>query len=504
VLKLRPVIFGRLENCSGIIYDGDTMKLGAKADWNAVYAEWKMASPGQREPNKDIWSLLPAETEWFWADVEGGDLDNLNIIGSSDWKEVFGSYKLKEVVGAVEMRAEDDRYRHTSRIREIALASREQQVFPSIILVAESLDGPFVAIDGNHRMAGFFMAGDLQGMQVLIGLSPKLSTEFKWFYWALKRKKESDMKIFVSVASYCDDLLFFTLKDCIAKATNPENIVFAVVDQNDQSQKELIDQLEFSDQIKYVYINKFETQGVSWARNIAFSLWDFEEYFLQIDSHTCFESGWDETLIKQLSDLQKEAAKPVISTYPFDFQLDDEGAPVYKEPSGKNAMVLRPHPDTVLSDDSAVLRFRAESVRSDKPVPGAHLAAGFIFTTGNFIEEIPYDPYLYFHGEEQSLSLRAYTRGWNIYHPVWTPLYHNYKKVDVSYSAQHWHESVRDKRALTTSYLKKRSKLRLNRLLFGDGIPGSAYGLGSERSLADYSEFSGINYPDKTISAPDK
>lgn len=310
------------------------------------------------------------------------------------------------------------------------------------------------------------------------------------------------MKIFVSIASYCDELLFFTLESCFNNASNGGNITFAVVDQNDRSQKEKIDKLAFCDQIKYVYINKLETQGVSWARNIAFSLWDSEDYLLQIDSHTCFERGWDENLIRQLDSLQKKSVKPILSTYPFDFQLDDQGSPVYKKPSGKNVMVLRPHPDTSLTEDSAVLRYRAESVRSDEPVLGSHLAAGFIFTVGQFIEEVPYDPFLYFHGEEQSLSIRAYTRGWDIFHPVWTPLYHNYKKADVSYSAQHWHESVRDKRALSTSYLKSRSKARLNRLLYGDGLTGSAYGLGKVRTLNDYSIFSGIDYSKKSILSP--
>lgn len=312
------------------------------------------------------------------------------------------------------------------------------------------------------------------------------------------------MKIFVSIASYCDELLFFTLKDCFEKAKYRENLVFAVVDQNDQSQKDLIERLEFSNQIKYVYISKLDTQGVSWARNIAFSLWDFEEYLLQIDSHTCFEPNWDETLIEQITQLQEQVERPVISTYPFDFQLSEDGLPVYKEPSGKNVMVLRPHPDTTLSDDSSVLRFRAQSIPSKEPIKGCHIAAGFIFTSGRFVEEVPYDPYLYFHGEEQSLSIRAYTRGWDIYHPTWTPLYHNYKKVDVSYSAQHWHESVRDKRSVTTSYLKKRSKERLNRLLYGDGLANSVYGRGSVRTLKEYCEFSGIDYFSKTISDRDQ
>ncbi len=308
------------------------------------------------------------------------------------------------------------------------------------------------------------------------------------------------MKIFVSIASYCDELLFFTLNDCYQKAANPSNLVFAVVDQNEASQKDAIDALSFSDQVRYVFINKMETFGVSWARNIAFSLYDGEAYLLQIDSHTYFEQGWDESLLKQYSQLREKSAKPILSIYPYAFRFDDNKQPVFTKPSGEYVMELRPHPDTSLTDDNAVLRFRAGHIKTSEAVNGCHIAAGFLFTSADFIEEVPYDPYLYFHGEEQSLSVRAYTRGWDIYHPVWIPLYHYYKESGVSYANQHWHESVRNKRSLNHAHLKQRSQNRVNRLLYGDGMVGSAYGLGQVRSLTDFIRFSGIDYVNKTIT----
>lgn len=309
------------------------------------------------------------------------------------------------------------------------------------------------------------------------------------------------MKIFISLASYCDELLFFTLNDCIAKAKNPQNIFFGVVDQNDESQKEKIESLPFSKQIRYVYINKVDTYGVSWARNIVFSLLDDEEYMLQIDSHTLFEKNWDETLLNQHAELLKISKKPIISTYPYGFTIDDDGKPVYKEHSKAWVLELRPHPDTKLKEHDAVLRFRAEHKKSTTPINGCHMAGGFIFTTTNFIEEVPYDPYLYFHGEEQSLSIRAYTRGWDIYHPAWIPLYHHYKQSGTSYTTHHWHKDIQNKRSLNYSYLKQRANKRIRRLFYEDGMKGGIYGLGDVRSLKDFIEFSGIDYKNKVIKA---
>jgi len=306
-------------------------------------------------------------------------------------------------------------------------------------------------------------------------------------------------KIFVSVAAYCDDLLFFTLEDAVRKATAPESLVFAVVDQNDNSQRERIAALPFAAQVRYVFVHKLETLGVSWARAIACSLYDGETFFLQIDSHMLFEEGWDEELRTQYGRLQGKAPKPIISTYPYGFTFDEAGEATFKVHTTAYTLVLRPHPETTLEEDSAVLRFRAEHVKSEEPQLGCHVAAGFIFTSGAFIEAVPYDPYLYFHGEEQSLATRAFTRGWDIYHPNIIPLRHHYKVSGTAYTSHHWHQSVDKQRSLDSIYLRQRATERLNRLLYGDGLAGSAYGLGSARTLDDFRMISGIDYRNRTI-----
>lgn len=163
------------------------MKIIDITSWDNVYAAWKAASPGQREPNKDVWSLLPENIEWFEAEVEQSDLDCLYTIGSSDWKHVFSTYSLEKVVSAVEASTEDDSYRHISRIKDVSLAAKtDRDKSPPIILVAESSCGPFVAIDGNHRMAGFYMAGCLRGVKVFIGFSSDLYSSFKWYNLAFR------------------------------------------------------------------------------------------------------------------------------------------------------------------------------------------------------------------------------------------------------------------------------------------------------------------------------
>ena len=305
-------------------------------------------------------------------------------------------------------------------------------------------------------------------------------------------------KIFISVAAYLDPMLFFTLQTAISKAQQPELLHFGVVDQNIQDQREAIRALPFGAQVRYLHIHAQDTLGVSWARNVAFSLYDDEEYLLQIDSHTYFEENWDSNLRAQHTQLLSRSAKPIISTYPYRFDMVD-GIPKYTPSEGKTALVLRPLPESRLTQDDVVLRFIGKHMFTDKAVPGCHVSAGFIFCAGSFVEEVPYDPYLYFHGEEQSLAVRAYTRGWDIFHPTWVPLYHLYKEANMPHETHHWYGEVDAQRAFNSAYLTQRAKLRLNRLLCGDGLPG-AYGLGQVRSLDEFIAFSGIDYKQKAIT----
>ena len=305
------------------------------------------------------------------------------------------------------------------------------------------------------------------------------------------------MRVFISLASYKDKHLLFTLQNAWKKSTHRANVFFAVVDQGDADQRRLIGELPFARQVRYVHIDHRDSLGVCWARNLAFSLYDGEDYFLQVDSHTCFEQGWDAKLIEQHAQLMTESDKPVISTYPKGFVFDDNGLPSYQPCSGRFAMVLRPQAEVSLTEQSAVLRFRCRYVPSDKPLIGCHVAAGFIFSAGNFIEEVPYDPYLYFHGEEQSLAVRAYTRGWDIYHPTTVPLYHLYKKRAEGEAPTHWSED--EQRAFDYSTLQRRNEERLIRLFYGDGMPGSIYGLGNARTLDDYIAMSGIDYRNRLV-----
>jgi FkbM family methyltransferase len=310
--------------------------------------------------------------------------------------------------------------------------------------------------------------------------------------------------IFISVASFCDSNLRFTLTGLFEQADNPDALAVAVVDQSDDKNREWIAQQVFAKQIRYVQINPVDSRGVSWARGLAFSLYQGELYFFQIDSHTYFEKGWDTTLIGQLRALLTQVDKPIITTYPPPFNFDEHGKVVVPYSKDEHIYILRPKDGVELKPNAVKLGFVVKHKKADTDfLEGHHIAGGFIFTLGSFVQEVPYDPYMYFHGEEQNLSLRAYTRGYTIFHPRHRliPLAHLYKQAGEEHRGQHWRADLERQRTFSFSQLMQRSDARLAMLASGSTKLG-AFGLGDQRTLVQFCQESGVNYQDYSITEP--
>lgn len=307
--------------------------------------------------------------------------------------------------------------------------------------------------------------------------------------------------IFISIAAYCDPILNHTIQDAVAKALKPEELVFGVVDQHPKSRQNELAALCAPAKLRYVHIDPVESRGVCWARSLAFSLHQGESFFLQVDSHMLFEQHWDDQLLQTWHELRRSSKKPVISTYPYGFEFEDGQAVVKINVSRDTTLVLRPKPESVLHDNNATMTFRAEHVFVHKHVLGSHVAGGFLFAEGNFIDEVPYDPRLYFHGEEQNLAIRMFTHGWDIYHPSHIPLFHLYKTPHTPYESHHWHSIWDNKRDVKFTTMRELANQRLADLVYQRRDLGR-FGLGSIRSIDDFAKHSGINYSTKVIHQP--
>lgn len=304
------------------------------------------------------------------------------------------------------------------------------------------------------------------------------------------------MTIFISIASYCDELLSRTITRAIETAHRPDLLKFGVVDQSivDPSKPKI--QNMFSGQITYININPNYARGACWARSLAMSLYSGEKWFLQLDSHMDFDPGWDTYIKEKALDVQLDKIDGVISSYPPGFNFNKDGSVIfnrYDDAIMFNGVVKGQE----FKNDYPGLHFVADVRVSKETILGYHIGGGFLFAPGHIVNTIPYDPWLYFIGEEQTYSLRLFTHGWNIYHIPGLPVYHLYN-VGNGNRVLHWDEEHDKDRQTRWWKLEEISKERFKDLCFQRRDLG-IYGLGTKRTLNDFANYCGIDYLRKEL-----
>ena len=309
------------------------------------------------------------------------------------------------------------------------------------------------------------------------------------------------MSIFISIASYQDSLLVSTIFGAYNNADKKENLIFSICDQSDNSID--ISGFPFASQIHYDHVVPLLSKGACWARQRIQNFYDNEDYYLQIDSHTQFLPGWDTRFIEELSKIESIKStdnyylKPIITSYPRGFKLLDFDKGLFELfTADKRTTLITYREDSIFSRGS--FSRQVGIPLKDSRISHAYLiAAGCIFTRGNFVNEVPYDPKYYFYGEEQSIALRAFTRGFSFFHIPEVPLFHLYTDVDNPPRKLHWDPEDDNNRAIKWHELDKMSLERLDNL-FAYKLEG-IFGLGNQRSLMDYAEISGMDLQNRKI-----
>ena len=275
------------------------------------------------------------------------------------------------------------------------------------------------------------------------------------------------MKIFIQIASYRDPELVKTIKSAIDNAKKPENLVFSIARQFHPDDK-FDDLSEYTGDVRFKVLDipYQDSKGACWARNQIQQQYTNEKYTLQIDSHMRFAPNWDDEMIKMIKQLQKKGHKKptiMLNSKPLDklLYLDIETIPGWQNLT--------------------------------EPVTSRFYSAHFCFTLGQFAKEVQHDPDYYFHGEEISIAARAYTHGYDLFHPHKTLIWHEYTRKGRT---KQWDD---DKKWVErNSFCHKK-----NRALFGmDDEPPmdhGKYGFGKVRTLRDYEKYSGLLFSRRAV-----
>lgn len=293
--------------------------------------------------------------------------------------------------------------------------------------------------------------------------------------------------IFVNIAAYKEPELIPTLKSLYEKAANPERVFVGLCNQD----RVFYDYATISPNIKAFDVAPEESKGACWARNTANVLYNGQDYYFQIDSHSRLVQDWD---IKILATYKELAAKDntdkiILSQHP---------TPYFKMKGGNGVITPEKVEDgytfgTEIFDitEAGVPLFRATSRKehATQPEPNFCVSAACFFSTGNFVEEVNIDPELYFYGEEFDMAIRAWTRGYNIYTLHYNLVFHDY---DRNHLPKHWGDNQEWGQYDLAAINKLRAKLA--------GLVEGQYGLGGQRTLAEYEKLTNISVANKTIN----
>ena len=124
-------------------------------------------------------------------------------------------------------------------------------------------------------------------------------------------------KIFVQIAAYRDPELLPTIRDCIKRAREPENLVFAIAWQRSKDDDwDTLEEFANDPRFKIIDIDYKDGLGTCWARHKLNELYDGEKYTLQLDSHHRFVRNWDEKCKAMIDKLVNAGhKKPLLTTY---------------------------------------------------------------------------------------------------------------------------------------------------------------------------------------------
>lgn len=210
-------------------------------------------------------------------------------------------------------------------------------------------------------------------------------------------------KIFISIASYLDPTLKDTMWRAIRNATNPDNIVFGLGLQYYEEQ----DFSEFTNELRILSYHPDTRPGIVKIRREISEMMQDEDFFLQIDSHYGFSSGWDEELISYYHKISSEigsfkAAILPLGPFPDGTIMDSRfRMDIIENIFGYNAINMAPE-HTMITPDTEY----------DEIFFGR---AGQIFLPAHFIKEVGLDPYSQVTMEIAYFSFRLLMSGYRIF-----------------------------------------------------------------------------------------
>jgi len=291
-------------------------------------------------------------------------------------------------------------------------------------------------------------------------------------------------RIFVGIAAYNEPDLKLTIESALLNAAVPERVYFGIAKHyNDGT----FPDLSMYKNVKVIGVEYPSPFSTTLSRLLALSLMTDEEYYLQIDAHMLFEPDWDSHLIEMHKEISSKNGKSVISTrlspwyWSKDKQIVKNGNLLGGILGLSDQLELHAEQRHPMSE-----AYPYSFSESEDYVEHFLMSGHFIFASSDYIKEVSPDPFLVFAGEEQTLSIRTYTRGYKIFALKNNVIWHKTKTEGLKYKFD-WRQDERFKDTKEKAvfwYNTEKAILRVTEILRGDW-----FGYYGAKDLHSYNKF---------------
>lgn len=245
--------------------------------------------------------------------------------------------------------------------------------------------------------------------------------------------------IYISMPSMNDKELIPSIKSCLSQISRDNTVNIGVAFSTFLKETNIdyfIDNLSKFDNVKFKHFTEEESLGVAAARKNAYSFYDGEDYFLQIDAHSFFKKNWDIELIDTFKKCQSVYGKSILTCYP----------PPYQYTNGQRKLLLGWSTITTAVKEGVLSDVRFDDDNKyfwdflplwesphrkffyDDYEEILKVSAGFLFGDKTFAENyLEYIPYNYFFFEEEIvMTMEILSHGYNLIAPANIPVAHIY------------------------------------------------------------------------------
>jgi hypothetical protein len=239
--------------------------------------------------------------------------------------------------------------------------------------------------------------------------------------------------IFVSIAAIDEIDLEQTLTSCFSQAKYPDNIHVGVLVQYQQYEEVNLSKFK---NVSVVKLTSEEVLGVGATRQISSMLHNNQDYFLQIDAHMIFAKDWDELCVSYYDTLKLEYEKVILTGYAPNWYRSKFGE-IVLEPFSIGGCSL-----SLVADKKSqqpvvgIVDLPIQIVLDKTVVEQKAVSYHFIFTEIDFVSSFLPDPFIIYNGDEATLSLRAFSRGYRFFMPSEAIVHHLNKQLDSFYSSE--------------------------------------------------------------------